>query len=72
MSSRRLRHSIEDEEKGSLEALEVHHRIPDGRLITTVQVCLRCGRKFTYKRGRKRCPRCLGPLIIKTMVLKAP
>jgi len=54
------------------EFSEAHHRMPHGRLIKTVQVCFRCGREFSFKRGRKRCPCCLGVLRTKIVVLKVP
>jgi len=54
------------------EFSETYHRIHNRKMIETVQVCLRCGRDFSFKKGRKRCPCCLGFLRTKTVVLKVP
>jgi len=74
MSSKHLQYSIEERRirRKRDEFPEAHHRMPDGKLIETVQICLRCGRKLSFKRGRKRCPHCLGLLRTKTMVFKLP
>jgi len=50
--------------------LEAHHRMPDGKLIATVQMCGGCGKMFAFKRERRRCPRCQGSLRVKTIVLE--
>jgi len=47
-------------------------KTPDEKLITTVQICLFCERKFPFKRGRKRCPFCQSLLRNKILILKAP
>ena len=49
---------------------ETCHGMPEGKLIETLQICLRCGKKFPFKRSRKRCPICESLLRTKTMVLK--
>ncbi|MDI6691065.1 MAG: hypothetical protein QME50_04245 [Candidatus Bathyarchaeota archaeon] len=74
MSSRHLQYYVEERKtrRESQEFLEAHHRMPDGKLIETVQICLRCRRKFPFKRSRKHCPRCQGLLRTKAMVLKVP
>lgn len=50
---------------------EVHQRMSDGKLIEKVHICLRCGRKFSFKRSRKRCPRCQSILRTRMIVLKS-
>lgn len=39
--------------------------------IALIQVCLHCGREFTYNPRRKLCPACASILRTKTTVLKA-
>jgi rubrerythrin len=40
------------------------------KLIEKVQICMRCGKKFPLKEGRKSCPRCQGLLRTTTMIRK--
>jgi rubrerythrin len=49
---------------------ELHHRMPDGKLIVTIQTCMHCGKSFQPKRGRTHCPNCQGFLRSKTTVLQ--
>lgn len=72
MTANQSQYSVENRsvfgEKG--ESLEAHHRMPDGKLVANVQICLRCGRKFPPKRGRKNCPICQGLLRNRTLVIR--
>ncbi len=68
---KRLSYCLEDgksREEG--EILERHHRMPDGKLIVTAQICIHCGRKLPFKPNRSRCPYCHGILRVKTIVVK--
>jgi len=47
-----------EKEKDSQDFLEAHCEVLNGKLIATMQVCLHCGRKFSFKQGRKYCPYC--------------
>jgi len=49
---------VEKSLKDKVGFLEAHHRMPDGKLVATVQICLRCGRTLPFKPNRKRCPYC--------------
>ncbi len=55
--------------KQRLASIEAHHRMPDGKLIANVQVCLYCERVYPFVHGRKYCPQCCGLLRTKTTVL---
>jgi hypothetical protein len=54
------------------EVIEAHHRMPDGKLIATVQFCFNCRRQFAYNRKRRHCPSCQQILRTKTMILRKP
>lgn len=54
------------------EAIEIHRRMPDGKLIATVQICYNCRRQFAYNRKRRHCPSCQQILRTKTMILRKP
>jgi hypothetical protein len=54
------------------EVIEAHHRMPDGKLIATVQICYHCNRQFAYNRKRRHCPACHRLLRTKAMILKYP
>jgi len=74
MSAKQLEYLIdkrksEEKIRGFVEA---HHRMPDGKLIAIMQVCVRCRRTFPPARGRKFCPCCQGLLRNKAIVLKIP
>ncbi len=56
--------------KETKEFIEAHHRMPDGKMIATVQICYSCSRKFAYNRKRRHCPSCQHILRTKTMVLR--
>ena len=73
MPSKLLKYCVEERktEKEIQEFPEVSPKMLNGKLITLVQVCFRCG-KFPFKGGRKRCPHCQGLLRTKTTVLNAP
>jgi ribosomal protein L40E len=51
---------------------EVYQKNLAEKSIISVQICLRCGRKLPFKKGRKTCPSCERSLITETIVLKAP
>jgi rubrerythrin len=49
---------------------EANSRLLQGKIVESVQICIRCGRKYPLKQGRKSCPFCNGLLIAKIMVIK--
>ncbi|MBS7632329.1 hypothetical protein KEJ15_01735 [Candidatus Bathyarchaeota archaeon] len=61
---------VEQKKTGEKEFLEIHHRMPDGKLIAIAQVCIYCRNRFAPERGRKYCPKCNGLLINKTIVFQ--
>jgi DNA-directed RNA polymerase subunit RPC12/RpoP len=70
--SRRLQHYVEEEKENgeNLDSHEPCQKILDQKSIAAVQICFRCGRKFPFKKGRKRCPYCQS--ILRTnIILKA-
>jgi rubrerythrin len=74
MLSKHLKYCVEERktEKEIQEFPKIQQKMFDEKLITLVQVCIRCGRKFPFKKGRKSCPYCQGLLRTNTMMLKAP
>ncbi len=68
------KYCVEDEKtRRNQEASKAHYRMLDEKLIETVQMCPRCGRKFPLKQGRKHCPHCQGLLKVKNVIiLKVP
>jgi len=59
-------HCIEEENK------ETHQKTLDEKSIMLVQICYNCGRKFPFKKRRKRCPYCQSLLRTNTIILKVP
>lgn len=74
MSTEKLQYWVEERKsrKSFSEILVEHHRMPDGKLIATVQICYRCGRQFSYNRKRRHCPSCQALLRTKMMLRKPP
>jgi hypothetical protein len=62
----------EKKPRQSVEFIEAHHRMPDGRLIALVQICYNCNRQFAFSRRRRHCPSCQQLLRTKTMIFKKP
>jgi len=58
---------VKNEGHETKEVLGTNHRTANGKLIVTALVCVNCGRRFSFKRGRVRCPLCQGILIVKTI-----
>jgi len=50
--------------------IEERNAIQEKKILVTMNTCLKCGRTFNFKRGRKRCPCCQGLLISKVMIIK--
>jgi rubrerythrin len=74
VAPRQLQHCIQ-EEKGNEEirhSHEAYRKKLDEKSIMLVHICYRCGRKFPFKKRRKRCPYCQGLLRTNTMILKVP
>jgi ribosomal protein L40E len=67
-------HCTEEEKDNSEPSSfhEVYQKNPAEKSIISVQVCLRCGRKLPFKKGRKTCPSCERSLITETIVLRTP
>jgi rubrerythrin len=74
MSAKQV-HALKKEEMAGRELrepLEAHHRMPDGKLVAVVQICVRCGKTFMPTQGRTRCPFCLDHLKSRAIVLRIP
>jgi len=69
---RQLQHCIQEEKEETRNLHQTHRKELDEKSIMLVHICYRCGRKFPFKRRRKRCPYCQGLLRTNTMILKAP
>jgi len=74
MLSKHLKYCVEERktEKEIQEFPKIQQKMFDEKLITLVQVCIRCGRKFPLKKGHRSCPYCQGLLRTNTIILKAP
>jgi rubrerythrin len=71
MSSETLQYyEQERRRREAKEYVEAHHRMPDGKLIATVQICYNCNRQFVYRRRRTHCPCCQHQLRTKTMIIR--
>jgi len=72
MAAKTLQQYIQEErpQKQRLASIEAHHRMPDGKLIANVQICLYCERVYPFVHGRKYCPQCFGLLRVKTTVVR--
>jgi DNA-directed RNA polymerase subunit RPC12/RpoP len=58
----------ESENKSQEGILDIERSTHDDKSIQIKQICSRCGRSFILEKGRKSCPHCLGPLIVKTTI----
>jgi rubrerythrin len=65
---RHLQHCIEQEKQNK----EMRQKILDEKSIMLVQICYHCGRRFPFKKRRKRCPYCQSLLRTNTIILKVP
>jgi rubrerythrin len=65
---RHLQRYIEEEKENK----ETHQKTLNEKSIVLVQICYSCGRKFPFKKKRKRCPYCLSLLRTNTIILKIP
>jgi len=74
MLSKHLKYCVEERktEKEIQEFPKIQQKMFDEKLIRLVQVCIRCGRKFPFKKGHRSCPYCQGLLRINTIIPKVP
>jgi rubrerythrin len=62
-------HQLYESEDRSHEGVFGIEQFPiDGKSIRTTYICCRCGKSFILDKGRKFCPCCLGPLLVKTII----
>jgi hypothetical protein len=69
MAEPQPRHLRYESENGSRKrVLDMERSASVDKSILIIQICSRCGRSFVFEKGRKSCPQCLGPLIVKTTI----